>query len=304
MRSAGCIALAAVLFVRSSYAADTCVQLRAEGFTSEQVQETEKHLRYALAHRGMAPCDAANSASAALVVEVSNRTSDLAIVRAGSLTKQVDLHDLPPDARPLAIAQVLDEIVRAATDRAQAPHAAPDAPQRPAPQPLDAGVGVAFEQYTTGYRQLGPDLTARVWFTEYAGLSFRGGFRKGSAFDTPHGTVETLALTGDVGARLRRNFGGNATSIELGPSLFASRFSFDPIASGTSSRAAMEANATSLHLALEGAVRARFKNRGFIGLLAVLGVPLSTARLLAGTTRLDSIGGALIGAQIELGVSF
>jgi hypothetical protein len=128
------------------------------------------------------------------------------------VARSVDLRTVSPDARALALAQSIDELLRASWIELTIHEPPPSAPPIPEevqraiePKPVPAerlqvlGARFASELYTGGVKLLGADALVVFWLQPRLAFSFALGLRAGLRVDSPHGSIGVSALTASTG---------------------------------------------------------------------------------------------------------
>jgi hypothetical protein len=144
------------------------------------------------------------------------------------LVRVVTLEHIPSDGRPLAVAQAIEELIRASWLEllikpdtkvpASVTRVVTDAlPREPARQPrmrqtthpppisepiAKIGAALTVEGFTGGIVRVGPDLRMGVRLSDRVGLIARVGYRRGLVVTAPNGSIESDAMVAGVDAAI------------------------------------------------------------------------------------------------------
>ena len=196
------------------------VAWKGQAWEPAQQRAVLEDLRAGLRQKGIAACPLGSAGSEPPIALLELQASGEARVSVGievhdALTEKrvlrdLDLRELSPDARALAIAAAADELLRASW-AALALEDAPE-PSRPAPPEVrnavraalvparvgarDVALGArgAIEHHGGGTTLLGGDAFVTVWLSQRFGLELSVGLRQGVAQDATHGRIESRAL--------------------------------------------------------------------------------------------------------------
>jgi hypothetical protein len=295
----------------------TAVLLRANEIEPRVAREVADHLRRSLEQRRIAVCttdDARATASLDLVAGEGTFTLTLRIdERPKTAVREVDVSPIPPDGRPLAVAQAADELLRASwperfSDAPPAPRPPLDVPREPArplpeePAPargrVHVGLGVGAELFSSGHAQAGPELDVTLAPVTWLGIGARGGMRASASRSATYGEHETTALLGSAGVAYRAAL-ARKVGLDLGPRLHVMRFSF----ATTPSAGFVARDEDALAVCATAEARAWIVpvEPIQVGLALAVGAPLRAARAVAGGVRVHEIGGLLVGTQVVVG---
>jgi hypothetical protein len=151
--------------------------------------------------------DAATMEHVSVAIEVHDALTNKHVWR------EVDLQDVPPDARGVALAGAAEELLRASWAELALEDATPPVREPPPevtravrltpnalPQTRQLGVGMSGELHAGGQTLLGPDAWFDLWLGERIGVEIAIGYRRGIDVSASHGTIETqgFVLGGDV----------------------------------------------------------------------------------------------------------
>jgi len=219
-------------------------------------------LRAELTSRQIDLCDAADqTAPAPIAVVVTSIGETSASVRVGvrdsvtekSLSRDLDLANVPSDTRALTVALAADELLRASwAELALASHA----PPRPPPPEVLAtiadgmrsktaraprvvlGAAAAVDAFGTGTVMLGADVVAAFWIVPRFRIEARFGVRSGLTTTSTDGDVAASALAGKLGALVTITPPARSLGVDVAARIGFIRASFVPTpfagASGTS----------------------------------------------------------------------
>jgi hypothetical protein len=191
------------------------------------LESVTKLLRAELAARDIDVCPASDGPEAPSIATVSvSAHPDGALVEvevhdaltAKRVSRDVDLGPVPEDGRPLTVALVADELLRASWAELALRTAAP--PARPVPvevtrtvretiEPVAAraaqprvllGVDAALQRFGSGTTLFGADARLGAWLTPRVAAGLRFGLRSGSAVSASDGSVQPSAWIGGAAA--------------------------------------------------------------------------------------------------------
>jgi hypothetical protein len=191
-----------------------------KAWDAAQQRAVLEDLRAGLRQRGIAACPLGSAGSEPPIALLELEAGEPARVSVGievhdALTEKrvlrdLDLRQLSPDARALAIAAAADELLRAswaelALDDAPEPSRPPPpeveravraslSPARVGRRDVALGARGAVEHHGGGHTLLGGDAFVTVWLSERLGLELSVGLRHGLREDATHGSVESRAL--------------------------------------------------------------------------------------------------------------
>ncbi|HKU40152.1 MAG TPA: hypothetical protein VJR89_18460, partial [Polyangiales bacterium] len=127
--------------------------------------------------------------------------------------REVDMRNVPGDARGLTLAAAAEELLRASWAELALEDAPPPAREPPVevtnavrtvdPASRDAhalGVRFSAEHYTGGQTLLGPDAWFDIWLGQQVAVELALGYRKGLTVEAEHGSISSQAavLSGDL----------------------------------------------------------------------------------------------------------
>jgi hypothetical protein len=161
--------------------------------------------------------------------------------------REVDMRNVPADARGLTLAAAAEELLRAswaelAIEDAPPPVREPPPEVTAAVRPIRParardhvlGLRVSGEHYSGGQTLIGPDLWVDVWFTEYIAAELSIGYRRGLNVSAEHGSISSQAAVFGMDALFA--FGGRSASVlllsRLGLQVASLEFDGDPSEDG------------------------------------------------------------------------
>jgi hypothetical protein len=199
------------------------VLLRGAGTPQAALAQIARHLGAGLARVGVAVCVGAGPEQrqvAAMEVDLSPGGEALHIrmqdaITTKTLARAIDLGEIPPDSRALAVALYIEELLSVSWAEvplqrriylrehpAQPPPAEPP-PERAAAQSASApprrvrlALGLAAARFAGGVTQLGPEFQVGLRALPWLELWLRAGYRTGPWQSAPHGSVQAQALLG------------------------------------------------------------------------------------------------------------
>jgi hypothetical protein len=229
------------------------------------------------------------------------------------LEREIPLATVPADARPLTVALVADELLRASWIELALPDApAPARPVAPeiaalarvpaasAPRAWELGAALAAERFGGGTRQAGVDVVVRAAPARPLWLHAAFALRKAADVHAADGVVRATGLGADLGAEVALPPADRRWHLALGASgrLLRASLSGEPRPDARGG----DATATAFYLCagVRGALRL---TRSFgLSLGAVLGVPVRGVDVLDGATRVAGLSGPMV--SLALGATW
>lgn len=333
MRRALATILLALSWASTALAEGPCIEdgrpvvaVRLSELGAPVADEIADHLRRSLDKRSISVC-ARDGARGVAVLEIVPGAEAFVLtlhivdgVTNKRVSRDLDARSIPPEGRPLAIAQAGDELLRASWaelfvegSAKQARDAPPEVVKAAAPQEtaqsrpsepamrIALGVGLGAEVFTSGHRQLGVDLAAGWNPWPRIGAFARVGIRSTESRDSSFGSHETGATKGSLGLAVR-SFLAPKGWVDVGPHLEVMRFSFSP--SATPGFVAREADAVAVYASMEGRLWLLPSAPVALGAALSAGIPLRSARAVGPNGPVHEIGGLLIGTALIVGLSW
>lgn len=322
------VAVALLLCHGNARAQGTCegggpaVALRGTNIESDLRERIVAQLRTTLAERKIALCE--DGAQVVAVIDITpavdEQHASITLTVRDAITKKtvsrdVELGGMPPDARPLLLAQSADELLRASWAEiliADAPKTEKPVPQEIAravtpvaprrPPVLETGVAASGEAFGGGHLQIGPDLFVAAFAFERVGARVRAGYRAGGSTSADSGVVDTTALTLGIGP-------------VVGILPREGRFGLDAVGEILLTRATFTAEARGDAVAKNGSATAAYATLGVTGFFNVdgplkvgttiaAGGPLATVRVNETDTTIVALSGVLFSGQVFVGGAF
>jgi hypothetical protein len=251
---------------------------------------------------------AAGAASAVAISVIGPDTLSVTVrdsVTGKSLQREIGPAAVPADARPLTVALVVDELLRASWIELALPDAPAAArpvspeiaaltrvPTAPTPRAGELGAALAAERFGGGTRQAGVDLVVRAAPARPLWLHAAVALRKAADVHAADGVVRATVVGADVGADVALPPADRRWQLALGASgrLLRASLSGDPRPDARGG----DATATALYLCagVRGALRL---TRSFgLSAGAIFGVPVRGVDVLDGTTRVAGLSGPMV----------
>jgi hypothetical protein len=316
--TAGTIALL-LSYATAAHADTPCVLLRD---ASAQIAE---QLRAALAPRNIELCTV-ETASPVATLDVSENATQASLtltVRDAltnkSVSRDVDLAAIPPDARSLVIAQAADELLRASWAELLVKDAPP--PARPVPVEVttavektieaprvvrapivEVGAGGSAETYTRGRAAFGPDLALVLLPSPRIGARARFGLRVAPKSSAVDGDVQTSATVYAIGALFGVLPRTGRLGLDVVPEIVVTRLSFDARASAAGVARSDTSTAIYATLGAQGWLVIAQPVRVGLGVLA--GAPIRAVRAVDADSTVSGASGALFGASLLVAGAF
>jgi hypothetical protein len=187
----------------------------------EGIEEIARHVRAELARKEIDVCFTGKGAPIAIVDVLRESPSSVEVVVDVSdsvthkrVSRALDLKDIPPDARNLAVAVGTDELLIASWVEVAIPRegkktsAAPPAGTRAVSHELETeprveiGSAFVFEHFAGGQSFFGLDARFGWFVLRRLAITLRGGLRQGLREETANGSVRSTAWLLGAGARV------------------------------------------------------------------------------------------------------
>lgn len=299
-----------------------CVLLREAGAQHAAIAE---QLRAALAPRGIELC-AAETAGPVATLDVTTSPTQASLtltvrdaVTNKSVSRDVDLGAIPPDARALVIAQAADELLRASWAELLVKDAPPPAapvpvevttavektvePPRVARAPVvEVGAGASVDAYTHGRAAFGPDLALSVMPSPRIGGRARFGLRLAPRASAADGDVQTSATVYALGAVVGLLPRAGRFGLDAIPEIVVTRLSFDANPSATGVARSDTSTAVYATLGAHGWLVVAQPLR--VGAGVLLGAPIRAVRAVDADSTVSGASGALFGASLLVAGAF
>jgi hypothetical protein len=255
-------------------------------------------------------CATSNTAGAASALAISVIGPDtLSVTVRDSVTgkrleREIALAAVPGDARPLTVALVADELLRASwielalPDAPVAAHSvAPQiaalalVPIAPAPHSWELGAALAAERFGGGTRQAGVDLVVRAAPARPLWLHAAIALRRAADVHAADGLVRATVLGADVGAEVALPPADRRWHLAVAASgrLLRASLSGEPRPDARGG----QATATAFYLCAGVRGALRLTQSFGLSLEAAFGVPVRGVDLLDGATRVAGLSGPM-----------
>ncbi|HKP62447.1 MAG TPA: hypothetical protein VJV78_37190 [Polyangiales bacterium] len=301
------------------------LQFEGEGWDPRLQQSIRADLAAGLRLRGLLVCGPEKPGSEAPLASVQLSAAEMNRVAVeievhDALTnkyvlREVDMRNVPGDARGLTLAAAAEELLRAswaelALEGAPSPMREPPIEVTNAVRPaalerrdaLSLGLRFAVEHHTGGQTGLGPDLWFDLWLSEYVATELSVGYRLGLTVPSEHGSIESQGAVFAADMLI-------AFAARRAPVLFGTRVGVQFAAFQYSGRANEQGEGEEL-TGIGAAARAALVLRVTLGDLAELrfeagpGVTMRAVEAQDNGEGVTGTGGAMVHGELGFGVMF